>query len=620
MNWKAVAAIIFSTVTTALYAQTTGTVLTDSTAIKMTTRAFALAFKNTDSALLLSNEALKLSKETKNLQGEANAYNSIGWCYMHKGNLDSAVIFLQRAWQLFSENKNEYDVVRVDINLAEVYTKQNQIVNAIQYLLQGDSLSAKINSVPLQTDIKRQLAIVYRESGDHKKSAEYFNQALAGFSKQGDFFRYVNTGVSLSILYRQMNLANSSLSLLFRCLQIAKEQKGPPYQVAMTEENIAETYFTQKKYTKALQYYTSAYSTFEKINNQADLAYEAFCIGKTFAKLNQYANAEKFLLQSYRINDSLKLVNYQKEASDELALLYKDAGQWQKAYQYLQKAAEFKDSLNTTAQIEKTNELKEKFETKKKEQEIKLLKTEKQLTEIDNRQTRLLQYIFLLLFTASVVIGWLLFNRFKIKRRLQEQLLRNQIASDLHDDIGSALSSIDIGSRIALVKKEDMVAVEEQLVKIRRQAQKTMDSMSDIVWSINSYYDNFESILSRMREFAAEISEPQQINLQFDVAKEMEALSIDTDKRKNIFLIFKEAVNNAVKYSGCNLLVIQFEKNNAAGFIMRVKDNGNGFDEAVVKNGNGLRNMKMRAAHIGGQLHVQSQRGEGATVELCCHL
>lgn len=618
MYFKTAAVIIYFTGILVAGAQTPTDVLTDSTALKKATAAFTLAFKNADSALRLSNEALQLSKETKNLQAEANAYNSIGWCYMHKGNLDTAIIFLLKAWELFSANKSEHDIMKVDINLSEVYTKQNQIANAIKYLLQGDSLSKKLNSLLFQTDFKRLLAIVYRESGDQKKSAEYFNEALEGFSKQGDYFRYVNTGVSLSILYRQMKLADSSLSLLFRCLQIAKEKKGTPYQVAMTEENIAETYFIEKKYTKALQYYTAAYHTFEKINNKADLAFEAYCIGKTFARLNKYAEAEKFLLQSYRINDSLKMINYQRDAADELALLYKGTGDWQKAYQYLQKAAELKDSINATGQIEKANELKEKFETEKKEQEIKLLKTGQQLTEVDTRKTLLLQYIFLLLFAASVVIGWLLFNRFKIKRRLQEQLLRNQIAADLHDDIGSTLSSIAISSRIALVKKDDTPAVEEQLIKIRQQAGKIMDSMSDIVWSINPQYDNFESMLARMKEFAAEICEPQQIALQFDVAKEVEAVSFDTDKRKNIFLIFKEVVNNAVKYSGCSLLVIKFFKNNTNDFVMRVQDNGKGLNEAIVRKGNGLRNMKARAAHIGGLLNIQSAEEKGTTIELTC--
>jgi len=618
MHLKLAITILFLLSIVAVKAQTNNGISADSTAIKKATEAFAMSFRNADSALQLANEALLLSKQLKHTEAEAHAYNSIGWAYMHKGNLDSAVIFLQKAWQLFEGTTNKYAVARVDINLAEVYTKQNQVASAIRHLLHGDSIGTTINNIPVLTDIKRQLAIVYRESGDLKKSAEYFNQALEGFSKQGDYFRYVNTGVSLSILYRKMKLADSSLAILKRCLQMAKEKKATPYQLAMTEENIAETYFIKENFTEALNHYTVAYVTFEKINNRADLAYEAFCIGKTFAKLNDPGNAEKFLLQSYRINDSLKMINYQLDAASELATLYKGSGDLQKAYQYLQKAAELKDSINAVEQIEKANELKEKFETEKKEEEIKLLKARNELAAADFRKTRLLQYIFILLFVAAVIIGWLLFNRLKIKRSLKEQLLRNQIAGDLHDDIGSTLSSIDISSRIALVKKDDAAAVEEQLTKIRLQARKTMDSMSDIVWSINPQYDNFESMLARMREFAAEICEPQLIAFQFDASKEMEEISFDTDNRKNIFLLFKEAVNNAAKYSGCTLLSIKFFKNSSNEFVMSIHDNGQGFDDDLVKKGNGLRNIKTRAAHLRGQLNIQTKNGNGTFIELRC--
>lgn len=618
MLYKWITTILTAVCCATCFAQQAVNNIEDSTVFKKATAAFALAFKNADSAILLASEALEESKRTKNEKAAANAYNSIGWAYMHKGHLDSAVIFLQRSKQLFTAAKSTYDIIRVDINLAEVYTKQNRIADAIQYLLQGDSLSNSIHHIPLQTDVKRQLAIVYREAGDQQKSAVYFNEALQGFANQGDYVRYVNTGVSLSILYRNMKLFDSSLSILNRCLKIATEKKGTPYQLAMTEENIAETYFNIDNFTEAFKHYTRAYNTFQKINNRADLAFEAFSMGKTLAKLKRPSEAEQYLLQSFHINDSLKMINYQADASLELASLYSTTGNWQKAYQYLQKATELKDRLNISSQVEKATELKEKFETEKKEQQIRLLKTQNQLTLAGNRKTRLVQYIFILLFAAAVVIGWLLFNRLKINKRLKEQLLRNQIAGDLHDDIGSALSSIDISSRIALLQKNNPAGVEEQLNRIRHQARKTMDSMSDIVWSINPHYDNFESMLARMKEFAADICEPQQVALQFNVEKEVELVPFDSDKRKNIFLVFKEAVNNAVKYSGCNLLLISFAKTTAGEFIMSIRDDGSGFSEDHIKKGNGLRNMKTRAEQLGGQLSVQPGIENGTLVELKC--
>lgn len=590
---------------------------TDSNVFKKATEAFAISFRNADSALQLAFEALRQSKAINNLSAEANARNSIGWAYHHKGHFDSALTYLTAAHGLFLQARSKEDVARVCINLAEVYTKQNQLASAIGYLLQADSLSKRI---ALLTDIKRQLAIVYREAGDLPLSAGYFKQDMDGFSTQQDYFRYVNTGVSLSILYRKMKLPDSSLAILNRCLQIAREKKGSPYQLAMTEENIAETLFGQANYNEALLHYSRAYNTFEKINNMADLAYEAFSIGKTFAKLNQPASAEKFLLRSYQLNDSLKMINYQQDAATELSELYKNSGDWQKAYSYLAKAAELKDSINANEQVAKARAIKEKYETEKKEQQIQLLQTRNELAAVDYRRTKLLQYIFILLFAAAVVIGWLLFNRLRTKRILKEQLLRNQIAGDLHDDIGSTLSSIDISSRIALLKKNDAAAVEEQLTKIRQHAKKTMDRMSDIVWSINPHYDNFESILSRMREFAAEVCEPQQISLHFSLPEQVQLFKPDADQRKHVFLLFKEAVNNAAKYSNCSNLGIYFSDSHPPLLVMRIQDDGMGFDKEMAVRGNGLRSMQSRALHLGGQLTIASDKNKGTSIELKCPL
>lgn len=592
----------------------------DSLIFKKADEAFSLAFKNSDSAMILAREALEQAAEIKSDRAGANAYNALGWAYMHKGYLDTSILFLQKARQIFSTLKNESDIIRVDIHLAEVYTKQSKISEAIRYLLQADSLSVKSNNIPFQTNVRRQLAIVYREAGDYKKSADYFIQALTGFEKQEDYFRYASTGVSLSILYRNMKLMDSSLSILKRCLAMAKKRPDNHYQVAMVEEHLAESYFGKENFAEALNHFHIAYNIFQQLNNKADLAYEAFCVGRTLVRLKRFSEAEKYLLQSYAINDTLKMHNYQLDASHELASLYQQTGAWQKAFQYLQKATELKDSLDLAAQVEQTNELKEKFETEKKESEIALLKTKNQLAETDNRRTRLLQYIFILLFAASLVIGWLLLARFRMKRKLQEQVLRNQIAGDLHDDIGSVLSSIDISSRIALDKKDNPEIMTNQLIKIRQYARRTMESMSDIVWSINPLHDNLESVIMRMREFAAEMCEPQQIQLQMDVPSEIETIKLDSDKRKNLFLVFKEAVNNAAKYSQCSSLTISFSKGSNHSLLMKIKDDGKGFDEQTVKKGNGLRNMRARADNLKAELGIISEPDKGTYVQLRCPL
>ncbi len=105
------------------------------------------------------------------------------------------------------------------------------------------------------------------------------------------------------------------------------------------------------------------------------------------------------------------------------------------------------------------------------------------------------------------------------------------------------------------------------------------------------------------------------IDLSFSLPPELEIISIDLAKRKNLFLVFKEAVNNAVKYSGCSLLRVEVQKiDNRLRMI--INDNGKGFDKSTVTHGNGLYNMQARVTECNGTLLIQSGNQQGTSVVL----
>lgn len=577
--------------------------------------AFASASRYSDSMLSLTKALLAKTTSSASSLSLANIHNAMGWAYMHKGFLDSSVNTLYTAWQLFGKANDTNGMIRACINISEVYTKQNKISNALQYLTQADSLCTATGNIPYHTNVQRQLGIVYREAKDYKRAAAYLNKALAGFQQQQDDFRYISTGISLSILYRNLKLPDSSLYILNQCYAISSRQAASPYRSAMIQEHLAESYYQKELFSKALEHYSIAYTTFKKLNNKGDIAYEAMNMGKTLWKLQRPADAEKYFTEAYRISDTLKMLNFQYDIAQALADMYSEDGNWRKAYQYRNHAAVLRDSIDLSEQIKLTNELKEKFETEKKENEIALLKTQNLLTEADNRKNRLLQYLFGALFIASVLIGWLLLNRVRIKRKLNEQLLRNQIAGDLHDDIGSALSVIDISSRIALAKEGEAGVVAEQLQKIKQYAAGTMDSMSDIVWSVNPGNDNLESLMTRVHEFAAEVCEPLHIQLKINMESALDRIPLDANKRKHVLLLCKEVINNAVKYSGCSLLQVGSEMGDNNRIRITITDNGAGFNPDTVKKGNGLANMKMRATTLRGSLILNSSAGKGTSVQ-----
>ena len=151
------------------------------------------------------------------------------------------------------------------------------------------------------------------------------------------------------------------------------------------------------------------------------------------------------------------------------------------------------------------------------------------------------------------------------------------------------------------------------LNKISSNSKEMIENMSDIVWMIKPGNDEFSNIQNRMLNFANELCTPAEINFEFNKDAATDALQISMEQRRDIYLIFKEAVNNAVKYSGCNNIRAGLSLQNQK-LQMRITDDGNGFDIPAAMQGNGLANMKKRAENHNGKLVIQSSQVKGTEI------
>lgn len=220
----------------------------------------------------------------------------------------------------------------------------------------------------------------------------------------------------------------------------------------------------------------------------------------------------------------------------------------------------------------------------------------------------------------ALLLAGLLFylHRLRLQRLLHVEKVRSRLARDLHDDMGSTLSTINILSNIALMQSPlEEKASKEYMSTINQSTTQMMESMDDIVWSINPVNDSFPKVLARMKEVAGTVLEPKNIEYNFDVAPAVRELNLSMEIRRDIFLIFKEALNNIVKYSQCSH--VQFTLTRSHGhLLLEIADNGVGVRgvENGQTRGNGLKNMKKRAESMQGELKVGSAPGVGTRVSL----
>jgi ligand-binding sensor domain-containing protein/two-component sensor histidine kinase len=207
-------------------------------------------------------------------------------------------------------------------------------------------------------------------------------------------------------------------------------------------------------------------------------------------------------------------------------------------------------------------------------------------------------------------------HNLRVTRLLAVEKLRNRVARDLHDDMGSTLSTINILSSMAKAKiATDTIKTSEYINKISDNSQRMMEAMDDIVWAIKPANDTMQKIVARMREFATSVLEAKEMDIEFTVDETVQDVALDMEQRRDLFLLFKEAVNNVAKYSKCKkagiALLVKDKK-----LQLVVADDGVGFDTKKADSGNGLGNMLKRADALRGRVEITSKPGNGTEVKL----
>lgn len=194
---------------------------------------------------------------------------------------------------------------------------------------------------------------------------------------------------------------------------------------------------------------------------------------------------------------------------------------------------------------------------------------------------------------------------------------RLRISRDLHDDVGASISGISITASTAVEKvindnKNEAVRL---MQSITTDLSEVITTMSDMVWLINPLNDSAEKLFERIQLFAVKMFAPLNIAFTMDDTAPFKNIPLSIEMRKNIFLIMKESINNAAKYSHCTQCNLQIAKAGKT-FSVIFADNGKGFDDTIVIAGNGLKNMRHRAKEINAEVKITSASQKGTAVEL----
>jgi two-component system, NarL family, sensor histidine kinase UhpB len=558
-----------------------------------------------------------MEAHTKNFPADKKAKilyaSTAGLFYKNQGKTNEALPYLLEGLNLLSDSKDKTEYAGQMLNVGNAYYRLGKLKNAAEFHLKSLSLFEEIGNKRGQSFCLNSLGNDFLELKQYKVAENYFIRSSKMKHEMGDSRGELSSWMNLGIIYQQTGKYKEAKEYFNKTLLGARQLK-----LSIDETNalfnLGSLLKTTKNNDEAKARFLEALTLARQGGDSALVARIKTYLVAIENDVEREDTEETTLMENIKISMETGDISNTAEGYLALAEWYASRKKFDKAFENLNQGMQLGDSLRSREVVLQMKTLEEQYESEKKQREIELLKKDQELQALalSRERTNVLLIGFALF--SVIVISILLVNRYRImnqsRRELELEKVRNHIARDLHDDIGSTLSSINIMSQLAMNGD-----AKDHLHKIALHSSQMMENMSDIVWSINPKNDTLEQVVLKMKEFAFEILEPKEITHTFQIDSDLTKLKLDVEKRKNLFLIFKEAINNAAKYSGGSNVSISLSVTQHK-IQLSIIDNGKGFNEEVVKRGNGLINMKERASSIGGQLSQKSQPGNGTEIHL----
>jgi signal transduction histidine kinase len=552
------------------------------------------------------------ANETEKNEVGSNYYTVAALYYKRTGAYQKAIPFFEKAIELFIKMKDRQSTAGQMLNLGNTYLAFGKYEKATEQHLKSLRIFEEIRN-------DRGISFCYQSLSNSFTQLKRYDQALTYANKSIQIKTALNDrkGIgsaqsNLGDIYLGLGNYDKSIFHFTNSLQIAREVKSLPDELG-NYLNIAKVYKAKNDFKPAIDYFNQGKLLAKQLKDSSSLAVIETELIVLQNKADATVAAENKLKSNIELLEERGDLNRQASGFKSMVDFYVANKEFDKALEYNNKYHRAIDSIaNNDLQLQ-VKKMEEFYNIEKKEKEITILKKDQQLNLARLQKQKVFQYGAVLLFGLVLLSGFLLFNRYNLRQRMKELELRNQIAADLHDEVGSSLSSIHMLSQMASQQGDDVVH-KDILSRMSSNAKETMDRMGDIVWMIKPGEAEAANLKQRMERFAYEISSSKNISLQLSV-DELEKVKLTMEQRKNIWLIFKEAVNNAVKYSGTDKMEIS-STTDGKELLLLVKDFGKGFDTGVIKKGNGLDNMQQRAADLQAELRVHSVAGEGTRVAL----
>ncbi|MFZ1535377.1 MAG: sensor histidine kinase [Chitinophagaceae bacterium] len=539
-------------------------------------------------------------------------------------NFDTTIIEGNKALALARKNTDSIAVAKIKRHIGVASYFQGKYDIAAKNYYESVAILEKANEKKEPAPLYNELGKLYRKTRDLDKAMQNYEKAAALFKQLND-----SAGVSMilnesGVVYEYKADYKEALNRYTASLNLA-EARGDSLSVSYAVSNIAGIFVIEKKYTEAEKNLLRALNIRQLLKDSFAIALTYSDLGVAMNGKGDYIKATSYLQMSNKLAETLQYVELQSNNYSELASVAQRKGQYQEAYEYYLKRSYLRDSLYAMEKTKQIAELNTKYESAKKEQQIK---------EQHNR-IRMQNFLFIGIGGLALLTGLLInsqYRRNKLRQEAQmktelmkqqemavkavieaEENERQRIAKDLHDGVGQMMSAAKMN--LSAFESEVQFANDEQKKSLKKVIQLVDESCKEVrtvshIMMPNALLKN--NLAAAIHDFVNKLNNK---TLQAHVNTIGLDERMDSNIETVLYRVMQECVHNAIKHAGATTLDISLIRDKD-GISGTVEDNGKGFDAADKDNfeGIGLKNITTRIEYLKGTVDFDTAPGRGTVV------
>ena len=370
-----------------------------------------------DSSINYSKKALQLSNKLQFTKGKSDAYYYLGFCYNNMSYFEIASENIKKSLEINIKQKNKSNQGVCYNFLGEIAYKQGNFILSMNNFLNALKLAEEDDNKEHIVFALNNVGMAHYGMMNYDKAFEFYNKSYKMALKFNIAEGLASNLSNLSSIYVAKKEYEKALDFMKKALYV-DEKNSNKYGISTDLKNLGDIYYRMNKMDEALNYYSQSLIIKEEINDAFGIATVNMGIGKLYNKIKKYSEAEKYLLQSLTIakkNGSNDLVCHIYEF---LSSNYVNEKDFVNAYNYHKLFKNTSDSIYTGNKNKQLNELLLKYETNKKDAEIKLLTKENEVEKVNSKQQKQLTFFFLFGFIIVLIFAIVIFRYSIIKRNL----------------------------------------------------------------------------------------------------------------------------------------------------------------------------------------------------------